>query len=94
MRPFTMRLALLVARRKTKKDDMCSAEQDGAITTIIRSRKGLDELCTVVDEYAAASGERMGSFQDILSWIIENWDTILEMIMAIIGLFALDEDHG
>ena len=93
MKPFVMRLALIVARRKKKKDDMCSAEQDGAVTTILRSRKGLAELCTVVDEYAAASGERMGGFQDILQWIIENWDVILEMIMSIIGLFGLDEDN-
>ena len=92
MRPFTMRLALLVARRKKKKDDMCSAEQDGAVNTILRSRRGLEELSTVIDEYAASSGERMGSFLDILNWIIENWDTILEMIMAIIGLFALDQE--
>ena len=87
-----MRFALLVARRKMKQDDMCSAEQDGAVTTIIRSRRGLDELCTVVDEYAAASGERMGSFQDILQWIMDNWEMILEMILSIIGLFGLDQE--
>ena len=92
MRPITMRFALLVARRKMKQDDMCSAEQDGAVTTIIRSRRGLDELCTVVDEYAAASGERMGSFQDILQWIMDNWEMILEMILSIIGLFGLDQE--
>lgn len=33
-------------------------------------------------------GVFVGAWIDLLDWIIANWDSILKMIMAIIGLFA------
>lgn len=91
MRPLGMSFALLIARRRMQQDGKCSAEQDSAVGTIVRSRKGMAALCETMEEYASASGERLGGWQDIIAWIIENWEVILQMIMSIIGLFGEDE---
>jgi hypothetical protein len=40
------------------------------------------------DELFSSAGIYVGSWQDLLQWILDNWPAILEMIMQIIALFV------
>jgi hypothetical protein len=40
------------------------------------------------EELFSSAGIYVGSWQDLLQWILDNWPAILEMIMQIIALFV------